>query len=68
MAFSMLWVSQHKLFGWMSTYTGVAPVYKMAFGTTTHVNAGRITSSPGPIPMAFNTAYSPTLPFQYKEI
>jgi hypothetical protein len=52
----------------MSTKTGVAPVYKIAFGTTTHVNAGRITSSPGPTPMAFNTANKPTLPFQYKEI
>ena len=44
-----------------STNTGVAPQYKTTFAVATQVNAGTITSSPGPIPIAANAKCKPVV-------
>jgi hypothetical protein len=50
--------SRLKLSSVTSQNTGVAPTYSTTFAVDTHVNAGTITSSPGPAPSAATPMWS----------
>ena len=50
-----------KVVGLTSARTGVAPQYRTTLAVATHVNAGTMTSSPGPIPNAARTKWRPVV-------
>lgn len=51
--------------GSASTRTGVAPVYRTAFGVAIMVKVGMITSSPRPIPCVAAAGWSAAVPFAH---